>query len=191
VPVLIYLHGFKSSPDALKAQEVAQYIADKNLSIDYLRPLISDMPDKAIQQLDNLMQSLQNRTVYLMGSSMGGYYATWLAEKYSVSAVLINPAIHPDKLWQEYIGLHQNPYSGVQFEISAAHLQDLQSIKLPCILHPQQYLVLLQMGDEVLNALDASQWFYRSSCIIESGGNHRFQDFHRYLPHIMQWLKLE
>ncbi len=190
-PVLVYLHGFKSSPFAAKAEEVDVYIRQQHLNIEYLRPLIPDTPDLAIPQLEALMQSLQGRLVSLIGSSLGGYYSTWLAERFNVKAVLVNPAVHPHKIWDKYIGLHQNPYSGVQFAITSAHLDDLKSIFLPVIPHPERYLVLLQTGDEVLDALEASKTFFRSPCIIESGGDHRFQDFQRYLPTIMAWLHLE
>lgn len=191
VPVLVYLHGFKSSPSAVKAQEVGVYIRQKMLTLEYLQPSIPDTPDLAISQLETMMQSLQGRQVLLIGSSLGGYYATWLAERFNARAVLVNPAVHPHKIWDKYIGLHQNPYSGVQFTITSAHLESLQSIYLPIIPHSERYLVLLQTGDEVLDALEASKAFYRSACIIEYGGDHRFQGFQRYLPYIMAWLHLE
>jgi uncharacterized protein len=190
-PVLIYLHGFKSSPEAAKAREVAAYIHHRQLAVEYLRPTLPDTPDLAIPQLDAMMQSLHGRPIVLIGSSLGGYYATWLAERFDVKAVLVNPAVHPHLIWDKYIGLHQNPYSGVQFAITSAHIESLKSIYLPIIPHPERYLVLLQTGDEVLDALEASKAFYRSACIIEHGGDHRFQDFQRYLPHIMAWLHLE
>ena len=193
--VLVYLHGFLSSPNAAKAVTLGSYLSQNNVSIEYLRPSLPDTPDLAIPFLRDFMQNLEDRakgrTIGLVGSSLGGYYATWLAEAFNCKAVLVNPAVHPHLLWHKYIGLHQNPYSGVKFDITEAHLKTLQSIYQPEIMHPERYLVLLQMGDEVLDARDARRQFCHSSCIIEQGGDHHFQGFARYLPHIISWLNLE
>lgn len=190
-PVLIYLHGFLSSPAAAKARLLDEYLSGIRWCGEYLRPAIPDTPDLAISFLRHYLQQLQGRPIGIVGSSLGGYYATWLAEEFSCQAVLVNPAVHPHRWWHKYIGLHQNPYSGVKFEITAAHLEALQSIYMPEILHPGRYRVLLQAGDEVLDATDASRHFYRSPCIIEAGGDHHFQGFDRYLPLILSWLNLE
>lgn len=189
-PVLIYIHGFNSSPDALKAQAVAAYIKQHQLKIEFLHPQIPDTPDQAINFLKNLLVSLKHRKVSLIGSSLGGFYATWLAEEYHLQAVLINPAVRPHELMHRYLGINQNPYSGVYYELTSGHIQALQSLFIATISKPENLLVLLQTGDEVLNALEASQRFYQSRCLIEYGGNHRFQGFEKYLPRVFSWFGL-
>ncbi len=190
-PVLIYIHGFNSSPNALKAQEVAGYIKQQQLDIELLCPDIPDTPDQAIPLLEYMLEGLQDRKVALIGSSLGGYYATYLAEKFKIQAVLVNPAVRPHELMHHYLGENQNPYSGAQYTLTEDHMQTLQSAYIPTISKPENFLVLLQTGDEVLNALEASQRFYQSRCLIEYGGDHRFQGFERYLPEIFSWLGLQ
>ena len=190
-PVLAYLHGFNSSPDALKAKQVEEYIAAKQLLIEYLRPCIPDTPDKAELFLDNFIKQFHGRSISLIGSSMGGFYATWLAEKYNLKAILVNPAVRPHELMQKYLGENRNPYSGAIYQLTEMHMETLQSLYVPVINRPENYLVLLQTGDEVLNATEASQRFYQSRCLIEYGGDHRFQGFERYMPQIFSWLALE
>lgn len=190
-PVLIYLHGFKSSPQALKAQEVAAYIASRELAVDYRQPALPDLPDQAFTLLKTMMDGLKGRKVALIGSSLGGFYATWLAETYDVKAVLVNPAVRPHELMQKYLGINENPYSGVQFELTPLHMETLQSHYLKDFRQPSRFLLLLQTGDEVLDALEASARFSASPCMIEAGGDHRFQHFERYLPRVFAWLDLE
>jgi predicted esterase YcpF (UPF0227 family) len=184
------LHGFKSSPQAAKAQELADYIEKNHPDVTFSAPEIPNTPDVAMPFLNQYMNSFKGSECVLVGSSLGGFYATCLAEQLQCKAVLINPAVTLAPYWQNYIGLHQNPYSGVQFTITQEHLQSLQSIA-PMHIDKQRYCVLLQMGDEVLNAFEASQKFSGARCMIESGGNHHFVGFKRYLPYIFAWLHWE
>lgn len=190
-PVLIYLHGFNSSPNAFKAQCVELYIKAQQLRFDYLRPSIPDLPDQAILFLDQLMDSLNGRTVYLIGGSLGGFYATWLADKYRCKAVLVNPSTEPHTLLHRYGGAQRNPYSGNEYSLTSDHMEAFKSVHLQRIMHPERYFVLLQMGDEVLDAQLASRRFQQSRCVIEAGGDHMFQDFQRFLPAIFAWFTAE
>lgn len=191
-PLFIYLHGFNSSPDALKAQQVSTFIDDNEIEVTYLRPCISDKPDQAIRQLDALIQSSLNQyqRIILIGSSLGGFYATYLADKYELQAVLVNPAVRPHELMRKYLGWNENPYSQVRYELTATHMQTLQSAYINSLQRPCQFLVLLQMADEVLDATEASARFYQCACRIAPGGDHRFQHFDQLLPDIFHWAGL-
>lgn len=190
-PVVVYLHGLNSSPGALKAQKVAEYIADKSINADYLRPTIPDLPDKAVPELDQLMKALADRKACLIGSSMGGFYATWLAQVYDCKAVLINPVVKAHERLKVHLGKQVNPYSGVQYELTTAHIETLQSLYFETVKTPERYLLLLQMGDEVLDARQAEAYYADCRSLIEPGGDHRFQGFERYLPEVFSWFELE
>lgn len=190
-PVLVYLHGFNSSPDALKALQVADYIRQRQLNIDYLRPSIPDTPDEAKAFLEDMLADLWDRKVSVIGSSLGGYYATWLGECLDLNVVLVNPAIRPHELLHKYIGPNKNPCSGADYQLTAGHIGTLQSLYISTLSRPEKRLILLQTGDEVLSAVEASQRFYQSTCFIEYGGTHSFQGFEKYIPGIFSWLALE
>ena len=191
-PVLVYLHGFNSSPKALKAYQLQAYLHKKRLPFDYLRPAIPDTPDQAMVFLQNMMTELEDRPVWLFGSSLGGFYATWLAENRArTKAVLINPAVRPHELMHHHLGEQRNPYTDHCYRLTQEHMQALQSWHVNRIKHPERFLLLLQMADEVLDAAEASRHFYQSRCMIEPGGNHRFAGLYRYFPDIFSWLVWE
>ncbi len=104
---LIYIHGFNSSPASLKAQQTQKWLDSQSLSIPFECPALSSEPDKAIEQLQVMIEQYRE-PIGLIGSSMGGYYATWLGEKYGLKSVLINPAVRPYEFMREYLGENAN-----------------------------------------------------------------------------------
>jgi|SRR5690554_1488312 len=191
--LLIYLHGFQSSTNSYKAQRVEAYLQQHQPTISYYCPQIPDVPTQAIAFLDALLAefSQQERRIYLIGSSLGGFYAAWLADKYRCKAVLVNPAMNAPELLDDYLGEHINPYTANRYTLSHEELEALSAVSLASIMHPEYYWVLLQMADEVLDATIASRFFYPCRCLIEPGGDHTFQNFERYLPAIFAWFTAE
>lgn len=190
-PVVIYLHGFNSSPDALKAQQLGDYLQQHHPKVDYRRPYIPGPPDQAVASLSDMITMLAGRRVCLVGSSLGGFYASWLAARFDCRAVLVNPAVAAHRLLQSRLGQQRNPYSGEQYELTTAHMQTLQSLCLEAPDDPRRFLLLVQMADEVLDARAALRYYRRCQCLIEPGGNHRFAGFQRHLPLICSWFELE
>ena len=187
---LIYLHGFLSSNKAHKAQLTAAYLTTLTNPPQFLVPSLSDRPVDAIPQLHSLIENLLQRgqAIRLIGSSLGGFYATWLAQCYGFKSVLINPAIRPHALMEKYRGENVNPYSQARFALDATDIQILQQYDQASITRPDHFQVLLQMADEVLDAREASAKFHACQCFISAGGNHQFQHFEQYLLLIMPWL---
>ena len=130
-----------------------------------------------------------------MGSSLGGYFAGYLAEKYQTAAVLINPAIKPFELLEDYIGQQENPYTGIVYQVTRAHMAELKAIepKTPTFDSKQKnnYLVMVQTGDEVLDYQQAVEKYQYSHLIVEQGGDHSFIDFDEKLPMITDFLQLK
>lgn len=188
---LIYIHGFISSPQSVKAQQLGQYIAEQYPSIHYMVPSLSNTPAAAFQQLDQLVQDfLQNNTgpLGLVGSSMGGFFATALAERYRLPAVLINPAVQPHTFGEHFIGDHHNPYTGVDFSLGQQDIADLESL----LVKPDtgRYWLMVQEQDETLDYRDAVKFYSRSQMTVEPGGDHSFQHFERHLAAIVTFLQL-
>ncbi len=192
-PLLIYLHGFLSSPAAQKAQELQEYLHQHaHLAVDFLAPAIAAYPAQAIAELQQCIRDEQQQgrqSIGLVGSSLGGFYARCLVEAFQLRAVLINPAVQPYQLLRQRLGEHENPYSGEPFCLTEQHMLDLKSLEPLSLQHPEHYLVMLQTGDEVLDYRAAQQHYRHSPQIVEAGGNHRFADFKKHIPDVLQFLK--
>ncbi len=176
-PLIIYIHGFNSSPASEKAQQFSTFCRESG-KFDIAVPELSHDPLTAIAQLEALFQETDEKPKLLVGSSLGGYYATWLAEKYQCKAALVNPAISPVKtLGEEFLGPQKNLYTGSEYEFTRDHALDLDSLDINPLQYPENYLLLVQTGDEVLDYRLAIERYKDSTQIVREGGNHRFEQF--------------
>ncbi len=189
---LLYLHGFNSSPQSHKAQLVSAYMSEKHSLDRLLCPHIPSIPGDARIFLEQLVeQTLQTHSLSFVGSSLGGYYAIYLAEKYSGSAVLINPSVKPYETLRKHLGENKFYFDEGCWEFDESHIQQLIDMDVPAITQEERYLVLLQTGDETLDYREAESKFKNSQCIVEQGGDHSFTDFERYLQQIMQFSQIQ
>lgn len=185
---LIYLHGFLSSPKSAKATLAQQYLADHKLPIAFQVPALPDLPEAALAAAETAVAAaLAEGSVGLIGSSMGGYFATILAERYGLRAVLVNPSSQPHLRIDRYFGVNTNPYTGQRFTLDASHARWLEA-HLAAAIDPDRYWLLTQIGDEVLDYRDAVAFYAGCRQTIEPGGNHQFVGFERYLPEIVRFL---
>jgi uncharacterized protein len=188
---LIYIHGFISSSQSLKAQQLGRYVAEHHSDIHYMVPSLPNKPADAFAELDKLVQDfLQKKTgsLGLVGSSMGGFFASALAERYRLPAVLVNPAVEPHTFAEHFIGAHHNPYTGVDFCIEQTDIDVLQSL----VVKPDtgRYWVMVQEQDETLDYRDAVRFYSGVKMTVEEGGDHSFQHFDRHLAAIVAFLQL-
>ena len=187
--IFLYIHGFNSSPESYKAQCFSRFLEQKYPLDEFVCPALSDMPELAIKQLTNLIESLQLKCkIALLGSSLGGFYATWLAEKYHLKAVLINPAVNPQELLLDYMGKNTNIYTGEEYQFTHEHIRQLDAVSIKVIDKPENFMVLLQTGDEILDYRLAQTRYQHSHVLIESDGDHSFQNFNRHFQSIYRFL---
>jgi predicted esterase YcpF (UPF0227 family) len=188
---LLYLHGFNSSPQSYKAQQVSQYMSDHGCLDQLLCPQIPAVPNEARQFLERLVeQTLEQHMLSFIGSSLGGYYATYLAEKYSGSAVLINPSVKPYETLRAYLGENKFYFDEGVWDFDETHIKQLEVMDVESITEAERYLVLLQTGDETLDYREAESKYQDSQVIIEQGGDHSFIGLERFIPHIMQFSQI-
>lgn len=187
-PYLLYLHGFLSSPASAKAQQARDYCQSRGLALDI--PLINQPPAEAIATLRaRLSEGLARYgEAALIGSSLGAYYATYLAQAYGLRAALINPAVYPYRLLQDYLGDQRNVHTGEVQRVTAEQVEQLRAIEVPELQRPENFLVLLQTGDETLDYRQAAAKYASSQLEITQGGDHSFQGFECQLPRIMEFL---
>lgn len=123
--------------------------------------------------------------VKLVGSSLGGFYATWLAHQFDVKAVVVNPAVHAQHLLIGAVGEHKNFSSGEVYEFTRQHLDELAEFDMPQITKPENILLMVETGDEVLDYRQAVDYYAGSRQIIVPGGNHGFSSFMQHIPTIL------
>jgi len=182
--LILYIHGFGSSGVGGKATLLKEHFAHK-----IILPSLSYVPNLAIHTLEQLIEILQQKgeKVGLVGSSLGGFYSIYLANKYNLKAVLINPAITPYKTLDK-IGYATNYYDLSSFEVTPSHLEFLKNLEVKNVKNEKNFMVLLQKGDELLNYEDAVNKLSNANLHIEEEGNHSFVGIERYFNEIKSFL---
>lgn len=185
---LIYLHGFLSSPESFKAQKTKRWLEQNRPDIEYQCPALSSYPGLAIEKIRKVMLESYDQTL-LVGSSLGGYWCTWLAEEYGVRAVVINPAVRPSMLNDEHLCIElKSYYSDETYVLSAKDVEDLKSVFVDKIQHPERIWLMAQKGDETCDYRLAVEKYQGCKQTIEEGGDHSFQGYEKWIPEIIQFL---
>lgn len=183
--VMIYLHGFLSSPESVKANQMRAFMAEHYPQVEMEVPQLANFPAQALSQACAVAERHQDKDLAFVGSSMGGFLATHLANRFAGRAVLINPAVHPHLLLRGMLGNHQNPYTGERFVLTEAHMLELQQLDIRHIDKPDNLWILLQSGDETLDYRLALDLYQDCRITLEQGGSHAFEGFERYLADII------
>lgn len=186
--VLIYLHGFLSSPASVKAQATKTFWQANYPDVTFVCPQLPYYPEDAKQYLDDLVAAHQGAQIGFIGSSLGGFLSTYLSDNYGGKAVLINPAARPHEVLADYLGEHQHPYTNEKFTLTAEHMQQLLNMYQEVPKNPQNFWVLLQTEDETLDYREAEAKYQGAKLTVEQGGDHAFQGYERFLPDIFRFL---
>ncbi len=190
-PSLVYLHGFNSSAASAKACQLGAYLAVARPDIQYRVPTLPDTPTAAWHMICSLLETLTAQgPCGLIGSSLGGFWATCAAERFHLPAVLVNPAVHPQQLLQHYLGEQINPYTGVRYLLEPQHMAELAALDSEAPSAPERLWLLQQAGDEVLDYRQAVDYYRACPTTLEAGGCHAFNGFERYCPEIVRFLQL-
>jgi uncharacterized protein len=184
--LIIYLHGFNSSPQSHKARLLERYMRERGLAHEYACPALPPLPSAAIAAIEKL---LPRASACFVGSSLGGFYATHLVEAHRARAVLINPAIEPHLGLRAYLGVQHDLHTGEPYELTEAHLGEWQRLYAPRI-SPQRYLLIVETGDEVLDYRKAVDRYAGAEQIVIDGGDHSLQSFPQHLARILRFAGL-
>lgn len=189
--LLLYIHGFNSSPLSHKAQVMSDYCKNHRPDIKVVVPKLPSFPAQAAQHLlDVVNQYKDDYQIGLVGSSLGGYLSTWLNAKFGFCAVLVNPAVKPYELLASFLGEQENPYTQERYVLDESHIQELIALDIPELQSPQDFWLLQQTEDEVLDYRQAVEKYADSKQTVEKGGDHSFIDFERYPAQIIEFLDL-
>ncbi len=189
--LLLYIHGFNSSPLSHKAEVMREFCEKHRPDIKVVVPRLPCYPAQAAEHLLEIVDRYKNDyKIGLVGSSLGGYMSTWLNAQFGFPAVLINPAVKPYELLADFLGEQQNPYTKERYLLEEMHIQQLKDIDTPTLKQPKDFWLLQQTEDEVLDYRQAVEKYCDSKQTVEQGGDHSFVDFERYPAQIIQFLNL-
>lgn len=189
MPFIIYIHGFNSSELSHKSQQVKQRMQTLGLSQYFACPRLPWQPQAAIDQLSEQIEDLQmeGQEVTLVGSSLGGFYASFLSDKFGLKAVLVNPAVEAPILLRDYLGEQTNPYTDEQYVLEEQHMLELEDLQAwqP---RPENIWLMVQEGDEVLNYQAAINAYPNVARVTrEPNGDHSFVGFEQYVDDILRF----
>ena len=185
--MLIYLHGFNSSPASHKSQLLRRYMQDRGIGERYACPALPNRPGEAMRVID--AELARHDSVTLLGSSLGGFYATYLAEKRGYRAVLVQPAVTPHIGLAAYLGPQKNLHTGEPYELTREHLEGWRELFVERV-DPEKYLLLLETGDEVLDWREAARKYEGARMVVRDGGDHSLQCFPDQIPRILAFAGL-
>ena len=184
---IIYLHGFNSSAESKKSKILESFLKGEEL-ISFESPNLDTSPSEAISQIEKIIKESSNR-VCLVGSSLGGLYATYVADKYDLRSVTINPVVrnHISGM-KDLVGSHKNYHTDKEYEFTMMDYLDLQELGLKQLKKPLNHFCLIKMSDEVLDHNKTFSYFSKSYLLSEKGGNHSYDDFFEKIPLILDYL---
>jgi predicted esterase YcpF (UPF0227 family) len=186
---LLYLHGFNSAPQSHKARFMHDYMTARGLGGRFVCPKLPHRPDEAIALAAREITGHPEGSVTLVGSSLGGFYATYLAEQHGLRAVLLNPAVRPGRDLESYLGVQRNLYTGEEYELTREHIASWRRLDVAAI-HPERYLLIVETGDEVLDYREAVAKYAGARQVVVQGGDHTLKSFPEHLPLILEFAGL-
>ena len=187
---ILYFHGFKSSSKSSKAQSLKNFIAKNAKNTKIIIPDLDDNFQNAHNRIEELIR-LSGSNIVFMGSSLGGYYASYFSQKLKKKAVLINPAVHPLKDFEVHLGENENYSSGNKFNISSKEISFVRTLSYKKLLTPNDLLILLESGDEILKYNKSASYFSGAYIDIAFGGNHSYSSFKSKFHKIQKFLDIK
>jgi predicted esterase YcpF (UPF0227 family) len=183
--MIFYLHGFRSSPQSKKAQQIRARLADLGRLDELLCPQLPASPRAAARLIEAAAKLEGPSQLTLIGSSLGGYYATWLAERIGCRAALLNPAITPYEDLRAHLGVQPVFFSTQSIDMKAEYLDELRALEVPRITRPERYFLVAATGDEVIDwRLMVAKYAGCRQRVIE-GSDHQISDFAAYVDEVI------
>lgn len=189
---LLYLHGFRSSPQSFKARRLQAWIQVHRPKLTWWCPQLPPSPQAAWQLLEQGIANWPSQTMAVVGSSLGGFYATAVAEAKGCPAVLLNPAVDPARDLRGHIGEQAQFYNPSEhFDFRVEYIAELQSLTVLQITRPERYAAIIAKGDELLDWREMTGRYPGAHIRLIEGGDHALSDFDDHLPFLLQFLNLQ
>jgi predicted esterase YcpF (UPF0227 family) len=183
--MILYLHGFRSSPRSSKARLVQERMQALGRAQELVCPQLPASPKEAVELALVLAERHAPGQLAIVGSSLGGFYATWLAERLGCRAVLLNPAVNPLTNLEQHVGVTTAWHSDERFEFRREYIDELAALKVDRITRPERYFLVAATGDEVLDYRDMVAHYAGARQHVIAGGDHAITDFPRYVDEVL------
>ncbi len=186
---IVYLHGFNSSPKAVKGGKLAAVAATLVNPPRVHLPQLHHRPATAMRDVCAWVDAnvADIATLTFVGSSLGGYYATWLAERCGTRAILINPVVRPEIALASYVGPQRNLHTGGAWELTQSHFAEMEALAVPRPTGMDRYFLMMRSGDELLDWRDAVAHYAGGWQFIAGGGNHGWEDIDDEIPSMLRF----
>jgi predicted esterase YcpF (UPF0227 family) len=188
--MILYLHGFRSSPQSMKARLMGERMAALGLGGQYVCPQLPASPRLAMELALSLVDGVPAGELAIVGSSLGGYYATWLAERLGCRAVLLNPAIVPRQDLQKHVGVTTQFHSDEPFEFKPDYIDELRALDVAQISQPERYFLIAATGDEVLDYRDMVAHYRGARQLVIQGSDHGISEFADYINEVLAFCRV-
>ncbi|KQW96397.1 esterase [Massilia sp. Root418] len=189
--MILYLHGFRSSPHSMKARLMGERMAALGLGAQYACPQLPASPRQAMELALSLVEGVPAGELAIVGSSLGGYYATWLAERLGCRAVLLNPAIVPRQDLQKHVGVTTQYHSDEPFEFKPEYIDELRALDVAQISRPERYFLIAATGDEVLDYRDMVAHYRGARQLVIEGSDHGISEFADYMNEVLAFCRVD
>jgi predicted esterase YcpF (UPF0227 family) len=188
---LLYLHGFRSSPLSAKAVKMAAAVQALQPAVHWWCPQLPPSPHQAMAMLMAGIAGWPQGSMAVVGSSLGGFYATWIAARTGCPAVLLNPAVYPARDLASHIG-EQSAWHSPQetFFFQPEFVQELRDLDAGTLSRPERFYTLIAKGDELLDWREMSARYAGSQGQLLEGGDHALSDFDTHLAGVLRFLAL-
>jgi len=184
-PYLLYLHGFRSSPNSFKARVLQQKLEQAGLGERLICPQLPASPKIAMRLALDLAERHAPKNLVIVGSSLGGFYACWLAERLGVRAAVINPAVDPIRNLEQHVGVTTAWHSDEPFEFRPEYIGELADLRVQQITRPERYFLLAATGDEVLDYRDMVAHYDGARQHVIEGSDHAISAFPDYVDEVL------
>ncbi|MDP3701584.1 MAG: YqiA/YcfP family alpha/beta fold hydrolase [Hylemonella sp.] len=188
---LLYLHGFRSSPSSTKARLVQQRIAQRHPGVTLWCPQLPPSPREAMGGVMQGIADWPRERMAVIGSSLGGFYASWVAEQTGCRAAVLNPAVFPARDLAKYIGELASWHDPQEtFHFRPEYVEELRALATAAISRPDRYYALIAQGDEVLDWREMSAHYQGAQLRLLEGSNHAITEFAEHLDEVLAFLDL-
>ena len=189
---LVYLHGFNSSPQTVKGRKLAAAAAALSDPPRVHIPMLHHRPAIAMRDVRawvdaNVRDRAALTSLTFVGSSLGGYYATWLAEEFGTRAIVINPAVRPATSLAAHLGPQRNLHTGEAWELTQEHFGELEALWVARLTLMERYFLLMRSGDELLDWREAVARYAGAWQYVAGGGDHGWEDIDGEIASILRF----
>jgi predicted esterase YcpF (UPF0227 family) len=191
VTLLVYLHGFRSSPRSSKAVKTGlavKALSSKENTIEWYCPQLHASPKQSMDMVTNYIDQSGADKIVIIGSSLGGFYTNYLAEKYACKAIVLNPAVRAARELAPHVGMLTSYDNDEPFDFRSEYIDELKALQVEKITSPDRYFLIAAKGDELLDWREMVEFYGGSHQLVLEGSDHGIADYDNHLPKVMEFV---